>query len=357
MARIDLVDLAHSYSGNDAAPETFALKPVTMTWRQGGAYALLGPSGCGKTTLLNLISGIITPSRGKIAFDGADVTPLSTRERNIAQVFQFPVIYDTMTVGQNLAFPLKNRGMAKGEINRRVAEIAKLLDLTPDLNRKATRLTADAKQKISLGRGLVRSDVAAVLPLTVIDPELKWQLRSKLKALHRELDLTMIYVTHDQTEALTFADTVVVMHDGRVVQSGTPAELFEKPAHTFVGYFIGSPGMNIVPAEVRGREAKVDGHVIVLNRSYDALNGAKIEIGVRPEFVDIALPAPELLSAKIERIDDLGRMRFARVRVGEAKFAARVPPGFAPQGETAGLKFDPAHVHVYADSRLVEGTA
>ena len=111
MARIDLVDLAHSYGGNDAAPESFALKPVTMTWRQGGAYALLGPSGCGKTTLLNLISGIVTPSRGKILFDGADITPLSTQKRNIAQVFQFPVIYDTMTVGQNLAFPLKNRGV------------------------------------------------------------------------------------------------------------------------------------------------------------------------------------------------------------------------------------------------------
>jgi len=360
MARIDLVDLAHSYNGNAAAPETFALKPVTMTWRQGGAYALLGPSGCGKTTLLNLISGIITPSRGKILFDGTDVTPLSTQKRNIAQVFQFPVIYDTMTVGQNLAFPLKNRGVQKAEIAKRVAEIAKLLELTPHLNRKATRLTADAKQKISLGRGLVRSDVAAVLfdePLTVIDPELKWQLRSKLKALHRELDLTMIYVTHDQTEALTFADTVVVMHDGRVVQSGTPAELFENPAHTFVGYFIGSPGMNIVPAQVRGREAQIDGHVIALNRSYGRLNGAKIEIGVRPEFVDVAAPAPDLLSAKIERIDDLGRMRFARVRVGETKLAARVPPGFAPSGETAGLRFDPAHVHVYADSLLVEGTA
>ena len=113
MARIDLVDLAHSYSGNAAAPESFALKPVTMTWRQGGAYALLGPSGCGKTTLLNLISGIVTPSRGKILFDGVDITPLSTQKRNIAQVFQFPVIYDTMTVGQNLAFPLKNRGVPK----------------------------------------------------------------------------------------------------------------------------------------------------------------------------------------------------------------------------------------------------
>jgi glycerol transport system ATP-binding protein len=166
----------------------------------------------------------------------------------------------------------------------------------------------------------------------------------------------MIYVTHDQTEALTFADTVVVMHDGRVVQSGTPAELFEKPAHTFVGYFIGSPGMNIVPAEVKGREARIDGHVIALNRSYDALPaGAKIEIGVRPEFVDVTAPAPGLLSTNIERIDDLGRVRFARVRIGDTKLAAHVPPGFSSPDGTAALKFDPAHIHVYADSRLVEG--
>src|SRR5258708_21329540 len=175
MARIDLVDLAHSYSGNDAPPESFALKPVTMTWRQGGAYALLGPSGCGKTTLLNLISGIVTPSRGKILFDGVDITPLSTQKRNIAQVFQFPVIYDTMTVGQNLAFPLKNRGVPKAEIDARVAEIARLLDLAPFMKRKATRLTADATQKNSPGRGLVRYEVAAVLfvlPLTALVPAL-----------------------------------------------------------------------------------------------------------------------------------------------------------------------------------------
>jgi glycerol transport system ATP-binding protein len=359
MARIDLVDLAHSYGGKSADPESYALKPISMTWRQGGAYALLGPSGCGKTTLLNLISGIVTPSRGKILFDNVDITPLSTQKRNIAQVFQFPVIYDTMSVGQNLAFPLKNRGVPSSEIKARVAEIARLLDLAPYLNRKATRLTADAKQKISLGRGLVRSDVAAVLfdePLTVIDPELKWQLRSKLKALHRELDLTMIYVTHDQTEALTFADTVVVMHDGRVVQSGTPAELFDKPEHTFVGYFIGSPGMNIVPAQVKGRQAIVGGHVIGLNRSYDQLPpGANIEVGVRPEFVTVEPPAPDLLTAKLERIDDLGRVRFARVRIGDVKFAARVPPGFSIPDSQAGLRFDSSRVHVYADSRLVEG--
>jgi glycerol transport system ATP-binding protein len=361
MARIDLVDLAHSYNGNDAPEDSFALKPVTMTWRRGGAYALLGPSGCGKTTLLNLISGIVTPSRGKILFDGVDITTQSTRERNIAQVFQFPVIYDTMTVGQNLAFPLKNRGLPKAAIEARVAEIAALLDLTPYLSRKALRLTADAKQKISLGRGLVRSDFAAVLfdePLTVIDPELKWQLRSKLKALHRDLDLTMIYVTHDQTEALTFADTVVVMHDGRVVQSGTPADLFDRPAHTFVGYFIGSPGMNIVPAEVKGRQAKIDGYTIALDRSYDRLPaGAKIEVGVRPEFVQVAAPAPNLLAADIERIDDLGRVRFAHVRVGDTRFSAKVPPGFSVPGNSTGLVFDPSRVHVYADSLLVEGEA
>ena len=148
------------------------------------------------------------------------------------------------------------------------------------------------------------------------------------------------------------------MHDGRVVQSGTPAELFDKPAHTFVGYFIGSPGMNIVPAQVSCREARIDGHTIALKRTYNGLpKAAKIEIGVRPEFVDVVAPAPGLLAARIERIDDLGRVQFARVRVGDAKFAARVPPGFSSSGGTAGLVFDPAHVHVYADSLLVEGAA
>ncbi len=360
MARIEL-DLAHAYKPHPKADEDYALLPLKMSFEDGGAYALLGPSGCGKTTMLNIMSGLLVPSQGTVRFNGKDVTHQSPQQRNIAQVFQFPVIYDTMTVGENLAFPLKNRGLARDAIGKRVAEIAHLLDLTPFLDRKAVRLSPDAKQKISLGRGLVRSDVAAVLfdePLTVIDPELKWQLRSKLKALHRELDLTMIYVTHDQTEALTFADTVVVMHDGRVVQSGTPAELFDKPEHTFVGYFIGSPGMNIVPAMVTGREARIDGHVIDLHRNYGVLpDGANIEIGVRPEFVNVAAPASGLLSARIERIDDLGRVRFARVRIGDAKFAARVPPGFSASDGSVGLVFDPAHVHVYADSRLVEGVA
>jgi glycerol transport system ATP-binding protein len=361
MARIDLVDLSHSYHGTDADPASFALKPMSMMWRQGGAYALLGPSGCGKTTLLNIISGIVTPTHGKIQFDGRDVTNFTTQERNIAQVFQFPVIYDTMTVAENLAFPLKNRRVAPRVVEARVQEIAALLELTPHLKRKAVRLSPDIKQKISLGRGLVRADVAAVLfdePLTVIDPNLKWELRSKLKALHRSLDLTMIYVTHDQTEALTFADTVVVMHDGRVVQTGTPEELFERPAHTFVGYFIGSPGMNVLPAEVKDNEARIAGRPLRLGASYHYLPaGERIEVGIRPEFVTVAPAGTGLLTANIERVDDLGRTRFAQVRVDGLTLAARMPFDVVVDGDQVGLVFDPAHIHVYADSHLVEGVA
>ncbi|MGB7432729.1 MAG: ABC transporter ATP-binding protein, partial [Ahrensia sp.] len=211
MAKITLDKLAHSYHPSPKSDADFALKELDYVWDDGGAYALLGPSGCGKTTLLNIISGLLVPSKGNILFDAQDVTELQPEERNIAQVFQFPVIYDTMTVRQNLEFPLANRGVAKDEIDRRVHDMLDVLDLQGKANRKARGLTADEKQKISLGRGLVRYDVNAILfdePLTVIDPHMKWQLRTKLKDLHRQLGHTMIYVTHDQTEALTFADKV-----------------------------------------------------------------------------------------------------------------------------------------------------
>ena len=245
MARIKLDQLRHSYVADPQREEDWALKTLNIEFADGGAFALLGPSGCGKTTLLNLISGLLRPTKGRILFDGRDVTDESPEQRNIAQVFQFPVIYDTMTVYNNLAFPLRNRGVAEAEVDRRVHEIAGMLELEATLQKRAAGLTADGKQKISLGRGLVRSDVNVIMfdePLTVIDPHLKWVLRSKLKELHQRIRRTMIYVTHDQTEALTFADQVVVMKDGEVVQIGSPVELFEKPKHTFVGHFIGSPG-------------------------------------------------------------------------------------------------------------------
>src|SRR3984885_12779294 len=267
MALITFENVAHSYLRSPARMEDYALRPMSLTWRHGGAYALLGPSGSGKTTLLNIISGLLRPSAGRVLFDGRDVTDASTVQRNIAQVFQFPVIYDTMTVFDNLAFPLRNRGIAAAEVRSRVSEVAEMLELTNDLRRRASGLPADVKQKVSLGRGLVRSDVSAILfdePLTVIDPYVKWRLRRKLKEIHKRYSVTLIYVTHDQAEALTFADRVVVMNEGAVLQEGTPQELFETPSHRFVGYFIGSPGMNFLPCRLSSSGAEVAGQLVPL---------------------------------------------------------------------------------------------
>ena len=213
MARIGLDHIRHSYLPTPKADADYALKEVDYAFEDGGAYALLGPSGCGKTTLLNIISGLLQASEGRVLFDRHDVTALSPQERNIAQVFQFPVIYDTMTVYDNLAFPLRNRGAPEPDVDRKVHEILDMIGLADWAKRRARGLTADQKQKISLGRGLVRSDVSAILfdePLTVIDPHMKWMLRSQLKQLQKRFGYTMVYVTHDQTEALTFAERVVV---------------------------------------------------------------------------------------------------------------------------------------------------
>jgi glycerol transport system ATP-binding protein len=358
MVSITLDHIAHAYPGAAGAPKHYALKPIDHVWRQGRAYALLGPSGCGKTTLLNIISGLVIPSEGRLLFGDRDVTSLSTEKRNIAQVFQFPVIYDTMTVAENLAFPLKNRRMERASIERRVGEIADLLDLRPVLNRRARGLTADAKQKISLGRGLVRADVSAVLfdePLTVIDPGLKWELRSKLKAVHQALDMLMIYVTHDQVEALTFADEVVVMKDGAVLQIGTPADLFERPAHSFVGYFIGSPGMNFLPAVVSGRRATVDTVAFELERVYDIpATGKRVELGFRPDYATV-LPAGGL-PVRVLKVEDLGRRRLARVALGALEVIATLPPDVdLAAGEPGGLHVPPEHLHIFVDELRVEG--
>ena len=252
MSKINLNKISHSYNPNDAKP-TYALNPFSMTWEDGKRYAILGPSGCGKTTMLNIVSGLVRPSSGKILFDEKDVTDLKTESRNIAQVFQFPVIYNTMTVYDNLAFPLRCRDFSKEIVEERVNSVAETLNLKSFLNLTARKLTADQKQLISLGRGLVREDVAAVLmdePLTVIDPDLKFKLRRNLKEINEQYKTTLVYVTHDQNEAMTFADNIIVMSEGEVVQTGTPKELFERPNTTFVGYFIGSPAMNLFESEL-----------------------------------------------------------------------------------------------------------
>ncbi len=356
MAKITLSKLRHSYYPNPKTPEDYALKKIDLDWKDGGAYALLGPSGCGKSTLLNIISGLLDPSEGQVLFDGKDVTQLPPDQRNIAQVFQFPVIYDTMTVYNNLAFPLRNRGMDEVTVTQRVTEIAEMLELSDMLHKRAAGLSPDNKQKISMGRGLVRKDVNVVMfdePLTVIDPHLKWKLRSKLKELHHKVRATMIYVTHDQTEALTFADQVVVMNDGEIVQIGTPVELFERPAHTFVGHFIGSPGMNVLPCDVQQGAAFFQGNSINLEGAVDTTLTGKSEIGIRPEYVSIS---DQGLEATIRKVSDVGRHNVIDAMIGNTAIKAVVNGPVPAQGENVHLSFDPAKTRLYRDGWIASKT-
>lgn len=361
MARIELQEIAHSYIANPKGDADYALKRIHDIWEDGGAYALLGPSGCGKTTLLNIISGLLTPSNGRVLYDGQDVTALPPERRNIAQVFQFPVLYDTMSVFENLAFPLKNRGVKGAEITRRVNEVAEILDLTPYLKMKAAGLAADAKQKISLGRGLVREDVAAILfdePLTVIDPQLKWHLRRKLKEIHEQLKLTLVYVTHDQVEALTFADKVMVMHDGELVQVGTPQELFENPNHKFVGYFIGSPGMNFVPCKVDGNVAHVNGTGIPLDEKTASLAAkakGDVELGIRPMYLKVSNREVDgAVAAKVRSVEDQGNCKIVTLALGDQILRSRLAEDDpVPEGD-AWLTFPAEKTKLFADERLVK---
>jgi glycerol transport system ATP-binding protein len=368
MAQISL-DLAHAYKPNPEQDSDYALLPLKMDFRDGGAYALLGPSGCGKTTMLNIMSGLLAPSQGTVKFDGRDVTHLDPRDRNIAQVFQFPVIYDTMTVAQNLAFPLKNRKVPTDQIRQRVGQIAEMLDMSDQLDMRAAGLSADQKQKISLGRGLVRPDVSAVLfdePLTVIDPHLKWKLRRKLKQIHHELKLTLIYVTHDQIEALTFADEIVVMSRGKAMQVGTAEALFERPAHSFVGHFIGSPGMNFLPAQKQGEVLTVFGQQLSSQEPQATSQLARLPegdlmIGIRPEYLEFfTKPVDGTVAAVVLKLQDVGTHQMLTCRVATDSDSNRTvkirmtqdqtPP---TQGTTIHIKLMGQQVCYYKNEELV----
>ncbi len=285
MAHITL-DLAHSYKPDPRQDSDYALLPLKMEFEDGGAYALLGPSGCGKTTMLNIMSGLLVPSHGKVLFDGRDVTRATPQDRNIAQVFQFPVIYDTMTV---------------------------------------------------------------------IDPHLKWQLRRKLKQIHHELKLTLIYVTHDQVEALTFADQVVVMTRGRAVQVGSADALFERPQHVFVGHFIGSPGMNFLPAQMDGARLQVAGHALDLPVPCRLPEGA-LQVGVRPEYLALAQPGQVgALPCTVLRVQDIGTYFMLTAQVGECIIRARFGPEqrLPSQGDPVWLQVLGEHTCYYQNEELL----
>ena len=357
MAKIELSNISHSYNPNDLNP-TYALNPFSMTWENGKRYAILGPSGCGKTTMLNIVSGLVKPSKGNVLFDDNDVTNLITEERNIAQVFQFPVIYSTMTVFDNLAFPLRCRNFSEEKIEERVKSVSDTLRLSTFLNMPARKLTADQKQLISLGRGLVREDVAAVLmdePLTVIDPDLKFRLRRNLKEINEQYKTTLVYVTHDQNEAMTFADNIIVMDQGEIVQVGLPKDLFERPKTTFVGYFIGSPAMNLFETQLHSdNSVKINDTTIKTNTNLSKLKNNNIKLGIRSEFVKVAKDESEnLLEVNIQKIEDFGNFKLLTAKMGQLTIKSKINREIEISNNTIKLHFPAEKCCVYQNNKLI----
>ena len=357
MAKIDLSKISHTYNPDKTNP-IYALNPFSMTWENGKRYAILGPSGCGKTTMLNIVSGLVRPTNGKVLFDDQDVTNLKTENRNISQVFQFPVIYNTMTVYDNLAFPLKCRDFSRDKIDERVKSVADTLNLSSFLKSAARKLTADQKQLISLGRGLVRENVAAVLmdePLTVIDPDLKFRLRRNLKEINEQYKTTLIYVTHDQNEAMTFADNIIVMDQGEIVQIGLPKELFEKPKTTFVGYFIGSPAMNIFDSEVISDfEVKIGDLKFKTNSNLSKIKNKKVKLGIRSEFIKIGDNQKEnLISVNLDRVEDFGNFKLITAKMDGKVVKSKVDRERPISNEALNFYFPPEKCCIYKDEKLV----
>ncbi|QWW71796.1 ABC transporter ATP-binding protein [Rhizobium sp. WYJ-E13] len=286
MASVSLNDIRKAYGAIDV------IHGISLNIEDGEFVALVGPSGCGKSTLLRMIAGLEEITDGEIAINGNVVNGMTPRERNIAMVFQSYALYPHMTVAENMGFNLKLAGVAKPQIEARVAEAARMLDLAPLLQRKPAQLSGGQRQRVAMGRAIVRNPAVFLFdePLSNLDAKLRVQMRSEIKTLHQKVKTTSIYVTHDQIEAMTLADRIVVLNHGRVEQQGTPLELYRKPANLFVAAFIGSPAMNMLEGTVDGEDGKPaarlsDGTAIRITADRRVRPGQAVTIGLRPEHL------------------------------------------------------------------------
>ena len=295
---------------------TLAVKGVNVAVEEGELVVFVGPSGCGKSTLLRMIAGLEDVTEGEIELAGRVVNDVEPAERNIAMVFQNYALYPHMTVRGNLSYGLKNRGLPKGEIERKVAEAARILQIEEYLDRKPRQLSGGQRQRVAMGRAIVRDPAIFLFdePLSNLDAKLRNQMRLELKQLQRRLDTAAIYVTHDQVEAMTLADRIVVLNAGEVEQIGTPEEVYETPASTFVAGFIGAPPMNLLEAVVEGGVAQIDGEGIPVASRH---SGPAI-LGIRPERVVIDPEGPHQLA--VDAVEELGATRLIHAKLGGQPF-------------------------------------
>jgi len=324
MARIEFKNVSHSFEIAEGKEKLeWAVKDMNIAWEDGTANALLGPSGCGKTTMLNIISGLLTPSKGKVYIDGKDVTELSTRERHISQVFQFPVIYDSMNVYNNLAFPLINANLPKSKIKKKVMKIAEILGLIDYLEAPSSKLNSAEKQKVSLGRGIVRDDTVGIL----------------------------------------FADKVAVVKDGRLVQIGSPHDLYSNPESPFVGYFIGSPGMNILDAKLKGSTLSLNDFKIELTKDITDKIGIKndeCQLGIRPEeIITSREKTAGTIPFEVAIIENMGSYKILTLikKNGsdrDLRIKTRVDINmFVSKGDIVYLKFPEKYLKIFKDNHKI----
>jgi glycerol transport system ATP-binding protein len=373
MAEIEVRNIRHVYD-EGTEDETVAIDHVDLNLDDGSANALLGPSGCGKTTLLQIISGLLTPTEGTVLIDGENVTEQSPAERDIAQVFQFPVIYDSMDVYDNLAFPLRNGGVPEAEIEDRIDKIAELLELEDIVHDSPSNLGPELNQLVALGRGIIRADTSAILfdePMTDVEPARKLTIRRRVKEAQQAFNLTALYVTHDQHEALTFAEQVAIMRDGRLVQYDTGENLYQNPVNTFIGHFIGSPGMNLLGCQFAGEHGKADGEPHVELGPHSVALSSKLgpeidpdwtegQIGIRPSSVTVQIVEPKedtnYIPGSVDQVEMVGGYQIvtAILEDSDIEVKARVAHDFAIEEDAnIWLKFPSSDIQLFYDEQAV----
>ena len=329
------------------------LKDINLKIDNQKFVVLLGPSGCGKTTLLRMTAGLETISSGEISIEGNLINNVHPRDRDIAMVFQNYALYPQMNVFDNIAFSLQIRKLEPQEIKQKVEWAASVLNLTEFLKRTPKELSGGQRQRVAMGRALVRDPKVFLFdePLSNLDAKLRAHMRLEIRKLHNQQNATTIYVTHDQIEALTFADQVVVMHEGQIVQTGTPVELFEKPKHTFVGHFIGSPGMNILPCEIENGKINFEGKIIPSSNSFKKTNFSKTQLGIRPEFIKFSNDG---IKVKIKRVSDTGRHKVIDTECSSGSIKILANASTEIPSDSAHITFEQKYTYVYGDDWIVE---
>ena len=344
---------------------TNVLDEISFNVAEGEFCVLLGPSGCGKSTLLRIVAGLEYASSGKVRIGGESVERLPPRDRDVAFVFQNYALYPHMTVAENLGFSLRLRGVAKAEAQARIAEVARLLEIENLLGHKPQQLSGGQRQRVALGRAIVRRPKLFLFdePLSNLDATLRATMRVELAKLHDRLGATMLYVTHDQAEAMTLGETIVVLDQGAVQQRGTPAEIYHRPANTFVAGFVGNPRMNLLDGELetggmfRSGSLKID-----LSNLWPGIvaadQGKNLALGVRGENLIPCDPSDSLLDGEIELVEDLGSDRFIHVKCGSVELITRASGKQSfRKGNRLYLKVNAKDLHLFRQGIRLEPPA